>query len=157
MFESVEDHRVVEQAMTLTETLAFADRLLPTLSGGETQRVHVAAALAQQPRILLLDEPTASLDLQHQLAIFAILSDRTRHDGLTTVIVSHDVNLAARFCSHVLLLNDGKSVALGPPERVLAPSVLEPVYSVKLMALSVPGCPDRRWLVPRDAPSEPGP
>lgn len=149
LFESAEDHRIAEQAMARTQTLAFADRLITTLSGGEAQRVHLAAALAQQPALLLLDEPTASLDLQHQLAVFDILRGQAVGGGPTVVVVTHDVNLAARFCTHVLLLNDGKAVASGPPGDVLTPAVLEPVYGVTLTALAFPNDPARRWLVPR--------
>jgi len=151
LFESTEDYRVAEQMMALTETLPYADRRIATLSGGEAQRVHLAAALAQEPCVLLLDEPTASLDLQHQLAIFRILRDWASRDGLAVVVVSHDVNLAARFCTHVLLLNDGRAVAQGPSATVLTPSVLQPVYGVKLVTLAVPDHPDHYWIVPLEA------
>ncbi len=148
LFDSVEDHRVAERVMVLTETLAFADRPIATLSGGEAQRVHLAAALAQEPHILLLDEPTASLDLQHQLAIFRILRERACGDGLAVVVVTHDVNLAARFCTHVLLLNDGHTVAQGESASVLTPSILQPVYGVRLVTLTAPDHPEHRWIVP---------
>ena len=136
LFESAEDRRVAEQAMQTTGVHTLADRSLATLSGGERQRVHIAAALAQQPQLLLLDEPTASLDLQHQMAIFRILRDRAARDGLAVVVVTHDVNLAARYCTQVLLLNDGRAVALGEPEAVVTPAVLEPVYGVALALLT---------------------
>jgi len=140
----------------LTETLAYADRPIATLSGGEAQRVHLAAALAQEPRILLLDEPTASLDLQHQQSIFRILNERAGRDGLGVVVVTHDVNLAAQFCTHVLLLNDGRAVAQGASTVVLTPAVLQPIYGVNLVTLTVPDHPDRRWIVPLDAADEGG-
>ncbi len=145
LFESPADFRVADRAMHTTDTFPFADRPLTTLSGGEAQRVHVAAALAQEPRVLLLDEPTASLDLQHQLAIFDILRERARNDDVAVVVVTHDVNLASRFCTHVLLLHDGKAIASGTPQEVLTPAILEPVYEVKLAVL---GSPDQPWLVP---------
>ena len=148
LFESSDDYATAERAMEATETSCFADRRMSTLSGGEAQRVHVAAALAQQTDIMLLDEPTASLDLQHQLAIFGILRDRAAQNRLATVVVTHDVNLAAQFCTHVLVLHDGHSVATGPPEEVLTPDVLRPVYDVDLLALSAADDPDRRWIVP---------
>ena len=150
LFESARDHRIAERAMALTETSGFADRPLATLSGGEAQRVHVAAALAQEPQLLLLDEPTASLDLQYQLAIFEILRARAEHDGLGVVVVTHDVNLAAQFCSHVLLLHEGRPVASGPPAEVLDPEVLEPVYGIPLRRLTISAEPDRRWIVPAE-------
>ncbi len=150
LFESAEDYRVAERAMASTQTLEHADRALATLSGGEAQRVHLAAALAQEPRVLLLDEPTASLDLQHQLAICGILREKARRDGLAVVVVTHDVNLAAQFCTHVLLLHEGRAVAQGPSDAVLTPSVLQPIYGVTMVTLQTPNRPDRRWLVPLD-------
>jgi iron complex transport system ATP-binding protein len=132
----------------ITETFCFADRPITTLSGGEAQRVHVAAALAQEPQVLLLDEPTASLDLQHQLAIFQILRDRATLDGLAVVVVTHDVNLAAQFCSQVLLLDEGRAVTTGPPAEVLTPALLSPIYRVELRTLTLPNDADRRWVVP---------
>ena len=99
--------------------------------------------------MLLLDEPTASLDLEHQLAIFSILRERTRNGGLAVVIVTHDVNLAARYCDRVLLLSDGKVVACGSPREVVTPRVLEPVYGVRLAQLRLPGG-EGEWIVPCD-------
>ena len=148
LFESAEDYRITDEAMTVTRTLDYADRPLATLSGGEAHRVHVAAALAQQPRLLLLDEPTASLDLQHQLGIFEILRERASKDGLAVVVVTHDVNLAARFCSPVLLLDEGRVAAIGPPKDVLTPEILGPVYDVELTTLALPDAPEHRWVVP---------
>ena len=148
LFESAEDYRIADHAMEVTETLQFAERPIATLSGGEAQRVHLAAAIAQEPQVLLLDEPTASLDLQHQLGIFEILRDRANRDGLAVVVVTHDVNLAVRFCSHVLLLSDGRCAAMGMPAEVLTPEVLGPVYGVELVTLTVPEGGDRRWIVP---------
>ncbi len=150
LFESAEDHRIAERAMVVTQTIPFADRALATLSGGEAQRVHLAAALAQEPRVLLLDEPTASLDLKHQLAIFEILLERASRDGLGVVVVTHDVNLAGRFCTDVLLLNDGRVVAAGPPSQVMTPAILESVYEVKLTSVTAPHS-RHAWIMPADA------
>lgn len=147
LFESAGDHRIAEEALELSGTLALADRPMRTLSGGEAQRVHLAAALAQQPRLLLLDEPTASLDLQHQLAIFGLLRDRAQDEGLPVVVVTHDVNLAIRFCSHVLLLDQGKPAAMGAPGEVLTPATLGPVYAVEMATATIEGDADRRWVV----------
>lgn len=148
LFESAEDHLKVDRMMEITATLPFADRAIRTLSGGEAQRVHVAAALAQEPQILLLDEPTASLDLEHQLAIFRILRERAESAGLAVVVVTHDINLAAQFCNQVLVLHAGRAVAQGVPADVLTPEVLTPVYGVDLVMLTMPDAPDRRWIVP---------
>ncbi len=132
LFEDAADRKVADDVMRLTQTSDFAARALSTLSGGEAQRVHLAAALAQKPRVMLLDEPTASLDLRHQLTIFSLLRDLARQEGLLVVVVTHDLNLAAEFCSRVLLLDNGRSIAAGPPTDVLTPDVLEPVYGVRL-------------------------
>ena len=148
LFESAEDYAIAERAMEVTGTLALADRAIATLSGGEAQRAHVAAALAQQTEVLLLDEPTASLDLKHQLGIFRLLRTRAATDGRAVVVVTHDVNLAAQFCSHVLVLDDGRPAAQGPPADVLLPEVLQPIYDVELTTLATPGKPDRRWILP---------
>lgn len=146
LFESAADFQITERAMATTQTLEYADRPISTLSGGEAQRVHIAAALTQEPVLLLLDEPTAALDLYHQLSIFEILQGLTKQTGLAVVVVTHDLNLAARFCTHVLLLDDGRTVASGSPSAVITPAVLEPVYNVKLKAMTADG--DRHWIVP---------
>ena len=148
LFESADDHRIADDVMAQTETLELADRHLATLSSGEAQRVHVAAALAQQPSLLLLDEPTASLDIQHQLAVFGILKEQATVGGLAVVVVTHDLNLAARFCTRVLLLSDGKVAAIGAAGEVFTPQTLQRVYGVPLVRRTVPGQPGVGWLVP---------
>ena len=95
-----------------------------------------------------MDEPTAALDIHHQLAIFKILRARAGRNGLAVVVVTHDVNLADVFCSHILLLNNGRSVATGAPAAVLTPEVLGPVYGVELVALTVREGHGQRWIVP---------
>jgi iron complex transport system ATP-binding protein len=154
LFESAEDRRLAEQAMHTTAVEPFAQRLLCTLSGGEAQRVHLAAALAQEPVVLLLDEPTASLDLPHQVAVFGVLREKCAAHGLAAVVVSHDVNLAGRFCTRVVLLSDGRVAAAGSPDDVLVPSVLEPVYGVPLEVLVRPDGRGRPWVVPADGDGE---
>lgn len=146
LFESVQDHEIARKSMETTQTSVYADRVMNTLSGGEAQRVHLAAALAQEPRLLLLDEPTASLDLYHQLEIFSMLRALVESKGLTIVLVTHDLNLAARFCSHVLLLNDGRPIASGTPREVITPQLLEPVYGVRLSWIR--GEDAEGWLIP---------
>lgn len=154
LFESAGDYRLAGRAMEITHTDAFANRAIKTLSGGEAQRVHIAAALAQEPEVLLLDEPTASLDIHHEQAIFRILRDRASSDGLAVVVVTHDVNLAATFCSRVLLLHEGNAVASGEPAEIVTPEILGPVYGVELTMLPLPGDPHRRWVVPVTSSSE---
>ena len=148
LFESANDHRIAEEAMRTTAVLLLADRVFSTLSGGEAQRVHLAAALAQQPKLLLLDEPTASLDLEHQLGIFELLRRIANQHAVAVVVVTHDVNLAARYCDHVLLLDDGRVAAVGSPREVITPAVLEPVYRVGLTAVPLNGGGDGDWIVP---------
>ncbi len=147
LFESGADYGIVERAMVVTETMEFADRKMATLSGGEAQRVHIAAALAQQPSVLLLDEPTASLDLKHQLRIFELLRDRAREDGLAVVVVTHDVNLAGRYSSDVLVLCDGRVAATGKPDEVLTPEILASVFEVGMVAVG-DAATATRWLAP---------
>jgi len=150
LFDSQSDYRIADNALATTGTLEFANRSLATLSGGEAQRVHIAAALAQEPNLMLLDEPTSSLDLRHQIAIFAILRRRADVDGLAVVVVTHDVNLAARYCSNVLLMHEGRAAAMGTPDDVIAPEVLAPVYGVAMETLTRAGGADRGWVVPID-------
>ena len=147
LFESHTDLAMATDSLDATDTTEFADRTLATLSGGEAQRVHVAAALAQQPGILMLDEPTSALDLYHQLAIFTLVRRLVDEHRIAAMIVTHDLNLAARYCTHVLLLDDGKVAAQGPPAEVIAPARLEPVYGVRLQSLRADG-QDADWIVP---------
>ncbi len=122
------DRAVARGAMEATGIAALADRRVDELSGGERQLVSLARALAQEPSVLLLDEPTAHLDLRHQRdmvdIIFAARTDRAR----TTIMVSHDLNLAAEHCDHLLLLADGAVQAFGAPEEVITPHLLEQAY-----------------------------
>jgi len=142
-----QDRRAIEWAMTAAGIEALADRFLEELSGGERQRVILARALAQQPTHLLLDEPTANLDLHHQVAMLELVRGLTRERGLTVLAAVHDLQLAALFCDRVALLSGGQIVSQGPPEAVLtAPLLLEtfgqrvvlsahPTHGVPLVAL----------------------
>jgi len=112
----------------------LADREFSTLSGGERQRVQVARALAQEPRLLLLDEPTNHLDVAAQLSLLHLV----RGLGLTTVAALHDLNLAAAWCDRLVVLSEGRVVAAGPPEEVLAPELLAEVYGVRALVLEHP-------------------
>ena len=128
--EGKEDDRIARDAMRLTETEQFADRTLDTLSGGERQRVFVSRALAQQPRVLLLDEPTSNLDVLHQLKVFDLVR-RLVDDGLTAIAAIHDLNMAARYCDRLLLLSGGRVIAEGTPEEVLTPTTIESAFGVR--------------------------
>ncbi len=128
--EGQEDNRIARDAMRLMEVEQFADRTLDTLSGGERQRVFVARALAQQPRILLLDEPTSNLDVLHQLKVFDLVRQLV-DDGLTAVVAIHDLNMAARYCDRLMLMRGGRVLAEGTPEEVLSPETIESAFGVK--------------------------
>lgn len=147
LFESAEDFEIAAASLAATESSEFSERSLATLSGGEAQRVHVAAALAQQPAVMMLDEPTSALDLYHQLAIFSMVRRLVDNEGLASVIVTHDLNLAARYCTHVMLLDAGRVIAQGSPAEVLTPGQLEPVYRVRLeLVKNSDGNPT--WIAP---------
>lgn len=120
----------VDQALAAVDLTAFADRPVDRLSGGERQRARLALALAQQPRVLLLDEPTAHLDLAHQLRMLHLVDRVRRERGLTVVIVLHDLDHAARFADRIVALRDGRVVTDGPPGDVLTADLLADVFGV---------------------------
>ena len=132
-WEGPEDIRTAEAAMRETDVLHLAHRSITDVSGGERQRAVIARALTQEPKVLLLDEPTAFLDLHHQLDICSILSRLNEERGLTVVLVSHDLNLAGQHCDRLLLLDRGRTVRLGSPEEVMTPEVLEEVYRCRVL------------------------
>jgi len=121
------DHVAVRAALEAADVADLGDRLLGEVSGGQRQRVLVARALAQEARYLLVDEPTSSLDPEHQLGVFTLL-ERLAADGHGVCVVTHDINLASQFADEVALMQEGRFVASGPPEEILTPEVLEPVY-----------------------------
>jgi len=126
-----DDRKIALGAMEQADVARLADRRFTALSGGERQRVVVARALAQRPRLMLLDEPTAFLDLKHRLSVYSLLTELNREARITVVAVSHDINLAARHCRRVVLLVGGKVAADGPPDDVLTAANLRRVYEVE--------------------------
>jgi len=131
-FESPEDLGIARECMKLTDTAKFENRLINELSGGEKQRVIIARALAQQPEILLLDEPTAFLDIGHQVEIYALLEKLNRERELTIVLVSQDLNLAAQHCRRLALFRDGEVMAVGKPEEVLTEETISEAYKTRV-------------------------
>jgi len=129
--EDARDLAIARDALAAVGTAALQSRQFGTLSGGEKQRVVIAAALAQAANALLLDEPTASLDLRYQLEIGALLTRLNRERGTTMVLSTHDLNLAAALCSELVLLRDGRVVATGPVGEVLTPANIRAVYDVE--------------------------
>jgi iron complex transport system ATP-binding protein len=111
----------------------LADRFVDELSGGERQRVILARALAQEPRLLLLDEPTANLDLHHQVAMLELVRGLTRQSGLTVLAAVHDLQLAALYCDRVALMHAGRIVSQGPPEAVLTESLLLEAFDQRVV------------------------
>ena len=122
------DRQAVERALARCDVAELAERWTASLSGGEWQRVRIARALAQEPRALVLDEPTANLDLGHEMQLFELVAELAHQDGLAALVVTHHLNLAARYADRVLVLNRGRVAAAGPAAQVVRREVLEPVF-----------------------------
>lgn len=138
-FEGEQDLRIAREAMEMTDTLALAARDMDSLSGGERQRVLIARALAQEPRLMLLDEPTAFLDIRHQVDFFDRIRSLNRDKGLTVIAVTHDINLAAHYCDRIILLKDGRIEAAGPVEDVITEEHIRKAYETKILVDRHPG------------------
>ena len=140
-----EDREIVDYALDITKTNHLREQLIPSLSGGERQRVWIAMALAQQPKLLVLDEPTTYLDISHQLEILQLLQRLTSEQNVTVVMVLHDLNHAIMFSDYLLAVKDGKKHCAGPPESVITPETLREVFQVEAAVvrhpvLDVPVC-----------------
>jgi len=132
-WERQEDLAVAEDAMAQTDVRHLANRMIDTLSAGERQRVLLARALAQVPRVLMLDEPTAHLDLNHQLDVCRILKRIHAQFQMTVLLVSHDINLASQYCDRILVMKQGALVCIGSPQEVVHPQVLTEVYGCQVL------------------------
>ncbi len=124
------DHEVTDRAMELTDTMEFAGKSVDTLSGGDLQRLTLAQALAQDPDVLLLDEPTSHLDLNHQLQVLDLVRSRSS-DGLAVLGVFHDIGLAARYADRIAVISAGRLRATGTPDEVITPEVVRDVFGVR--------------------------
>lgn len=131
-FESATDLAAARAAMATTGVLELAALQLESLSGGERQRAVIARALAQEPRLLILDEPTAHLDLRYQAESAVLLKRLNRERGMTILLVSHDLNLASEVCDRLLLMAEGRLVAVGAPDAVLEESALAAVFGCEV-------------------------
>jgi iron complex transport system ATP-binding protein len=148
--EQENDLEVANQAIVFTGLENLAHRKLDQLSGGEQQRVFIARAICQEPDIIILDEPTASLDLAYQVRIMDLMEKLKTEKGITVVMVSHDVNLAAMYADHLILLHKGQVVCQGLPDEVLTYKTLEETYGCTLLVDESPlGKFPRVTLVPR--------
>ena len=142
-----EDHEVIEQVLEQLELGAVRHRLITELSGGQQRRVILARTLAQEPRTLLLDEPTAHLDIRHQVDLMQRLRNLTRQEDLTVVLTLHDLNEAAIYCDRVALLHEGRTYATGPPAETFTAEALATVYGLPVDVAEHPltGSP---WITP---------
>jgi len=132
-FEGREDLEIANQSMRLTGTLNLANRSIHELSGGEKQRVLIARALTQKAQIILLDEPTSFLDIRHKVEIFELISYLTLTQGLSVIIVSHDISLAAQYCHRMLLLDKGNVYKIGKPAEVITADNISTVYQCPVL------------------------
>jgi iron complex transport system ATP-binding protein len=132
-FETREDFQIAHEALRLTDTLYLKDKHIDELSAGERQRVTIARALAQEPRLLFLDEPTSHLDIGHQIQIMDLLKKLNRNKHLTIVMILHDLNLASAYCSRIALLDKGMIFKEGTPEEVLTYQNIESVYKTVVL------------------------
>ncbi len=132
LFEGKKDLEIAQRAMEWTEILPLRERYLDELSGGERKRVFIARALAQEPEVILLDEPTSNLDIHHQLDFMNLILNLNREKGVTIILASHDLNLTSEFCDRLILLQKGRIYCLGSPEEVITPENIEKVYGCKV-------------------------
>ena len=137
-WETKRDVEVAQESLRETKLEAYGGRLMNELSGGERQRAVLARALATESTVLLLDEPTANLDLAHQASVLQVVRAHCDERGAGSIVVTHDINLAAEFADRILMLKDGRAVATGCPSDVLTPEILGEVFGVQVLVDSHP-------------------
>jgi iron complex transport system ATP-binding protein len=155
-FEGRDDFEIAERAMRLTDTLHFSRRPINELSGGERQRIFIARALAQEPEIILLDEPTSNLDISHQVEFYDLISRLNREKNLTILTVSHDINLASEYCRKIILLKEGRIFKMGSPREVVAEEYIRQVYGNRVLVDENPVTGSPRITLLRRDPSNTG-
>ncbi len=131
--ERESDLKIVDHALALTDSLEIADRYIDELSGGERQRVIIARALSQEPKIMLLDEPTSYLDINHQVEIYDLIKRLNSERDLSVIIVSHDLNMASEYCDRLVLMKNGRVYKDGTPREVITESNIRDVYGISVM------------------------
>jgi iron complex transport system ATP-binding protein len=131
--ETKKDLDAAEKAMRLADIFTLKDRSMTKMSGGERQLAVIARALAQEPKVLLLDEPTTHLDIAHQVVVLDIIKRLNRKSGITIIVVLHDLNLASEYCERIVLINDGRVYKIGKPEEVLTYQTIEEVYNTVVL------------------------
>ncbi len=131
--EGPQDEKIVREAMEVTNSWELKDRSITELSGGERQRVIMARALAQEPQIILLDEPTAFLDISYQTEIFDLIKTLNQGKNMTVIAVLHDLNLASQYCDYLILLKAGKIFKIGTPAGVMTVENIQEVYGTKVI------------------------
>lgn len=136
--ETEKDRDIAERAMRLTDSFQLRGRLMEETSGGEAQLAAIARALTQEPKLLLLDEPTSHLDIAHKVKVLNLIRRLNREIGLTIVIVMHDLNLASEYCQNLLLLKEGSIYKAGTPQEVLTYSIIEEVYRTVVVVKKSP-------------------
>ncbi|MGW0906262.1 ABC transporter ATP-binding protein [Streptomyces sp. NPDC002853] len=135
---SADDERIVNESMASTGVAELADRYVDELSGGQRQRVWIAMALAQQTPLLLLDEPTTFLDIQHQIDVLDLCADLHEEQGRTLVAVLHDLNHAARYATHLIALRDGEVIAEGPPSEIVTAELVRETFGMECQIIDDP-------------------
>ncbi len=132
-FETRKDLEILHWALEVTDSLSFSRRKIQELSGGERQRIILARALVQEPRLMLLDEPTVHLDVGYQMELVSLIRSLSRQKKFAVVMVTHELNITAEFSDRVLLMNQGKVLAFGPPEAVMDEANLREVFRTDLL------------------------
>lgn len=131
--DNEDDLRIVEEALELTNTTDLRDKLINEISGGERQRVIIARALAQNPSIILLDEPTSHLDINHQIEILNLLKKLNEEKDTTIIVVIHDINLASRYSDNLILVHEGEIMDIGSPEKVITEKNIKEIYNLDVI------------------------
>lgn len=156
VFESKKDLEIAKRAMKWTKVLSFSDRSINELSGGERKRVFIARALAQESEVILLDEPTANLDIHHQIDFLDLILTLNRERGLTIIMASHDINISSEFCDRLVLLREGRIFKMGAPHEVITEENIKQVYGCQVLVDQNPlsGMP-RINLLKKETQNEP--